>query len=362
MDRKDQDERHPSGRPSLAGRLVGAAKHRTPDAIVSFIRWYTESGPPPLPPTRQYPPMPPATVALAGVGKSIEAAVRDAVEAAGGLAEIEPGQRVVIKPNMVSTNSGGPAGTRVTTNPEVIRAVVRLVKERGARAVVGDRGTYDDELALVQCGYAKVCQEEGAEAFPWLRDEYVRFHPDKRHWRQGFRLPKSVAEADHFINVPMLKNHELTMAEFSCCLKAFIGVCHPKDRWLRGRDALHSRNIGEKIAELNLCKRPTINIVDATSIMVNGGPSGHSRNSIWVDSNLVLASKDRVACDSVALAVLKHFAAERQVTKPYVTKSVWDQVQIYYAAELGIGQADPARITITDAGTPGLDRIREAWR
>jgi len=228
--------------------------------------------------------------------------------------------------------------------------------------MVGDRGTFADEKALVECGYLRVCKDEGAEAFPWIRDEYTRFFPGKRHWSKGFRWPKAVLDADHFINVPVLKNHEVTAAEFSCCLKAFVGLCHPEDRWQKGPDALHAKNIGEKIAELNLCKKPAINIVDATTIMVNGGPGGHSRNSMWAEANLILASKDRVACDSVALAALKYYGAEKKVNKPYVGKSVRDNVQIYYAAEIGVGQADPAQITIEDVQAPNFDHIRGEWR
>jgi len=357
-----EESRHLNENPGCLVRILLAAKGRTPDLITSLIRKSAESGPRPSPPTRKYPDLPVATVALAGSGKSIEQAMREAVEAAGGLAEIEKGQRVIIKPNMVTPSNGGMKTGRVTTNPEVIRAVIRIVKEKGAHAIVGDRATYLDETAMVECGYSRVCKDEGAEAFPWIRDEYVRFFPGKRHWSKGFRYPKVVADADHFINVPILKNHEVTAAEFTCCLKSFIGLCHPEDRWQKGPDALHTKNIGEKIAELNLCKKPVINIVDATAIMINGGPGGASRNSMWVDSNLILASKDRVACDSVALAVLRYYGEEKKVKKPYVGKSVWDNVQIYYAAEIGIGQADPAHIRIEDLRVPNFAQIRGAWR
>jgi len=327
-------------------------------------------GPDPLPPTRIYPAMPDAVVGVAGVKGSVEDAVREAVEAAGGLLEIERGQRVMIKPNIT-----GPFVRRlyprgpVTTNPEVVRAVIRLVKERGAHAMVGDRGFGMSELSFVTTGFARACGKEGAEAFPWNRSEYEWFYPNKRHWSKGFRIPTILREVDHFINVPILKNHESTNAEFTCCLKSLVGVCHPEDRHFRGADALHVRNIGEKIAELNLSARPLINIVDATRIMIKGGPGDgviqgdpFNRVAKWADAGLVLASRDRVACDSVALAVLKLFGAENKVKRPYVTKSVWDQVQIYYAAELGIGQAEADKIKIEDVGVERIDEIVDNWK
>ena len=159
----------------------------------------------------------------------------------------------------------------------------------------------------------------------------------------------------------MLKNHQWVTAEFTCCLKAYVGVCHPKDRWQEGDNALHQNNIGEKIAELNLSVKPLINIVDATSIMVKGGPDGLSAIGIWIPAGLVLASKDRVACDSLAVAVLKRHASAKKVDLPYVKKSVWDQVQIYRSAELGIGQADPRLITLENIKVPDYDAIKASW-
>lgn len=320
------------------------------------IRSLSRPGVDPLPPTRVYPEMPPATVAVAGARRSIEDAVREAVEAAGGMADFERGQRVLIKPNMVSPKP------RVTTNPEVIRAVIRMVKERGCKVMVGDRSSFDDLKVARVCGFEQVCKEEGVELYPWVAHEYVRFFPKQRHWSLGFRMSKVLTEVDHWINVPILKNHEMTAAEFTGCLKAFVGVCHPEDRFQKGDNELHQKNIGEKIAELNLCSRPTLNIVDATTIMPCGGPGGiDPKKSLWVKTDLVLASRDRVACDSVALALMKLHGAEHQVERPYVGKSVWDQVQIYRAAELGIGQADPAKITIEDIKVPAFDEIKANW-
>ncbi|MCP4130566.1 MAG: hypothetical protein GY754_06250 [bacterium] len=50
-----------------------------------------------------------------------------------------------------------------------------------------------------------------------------------------------------------MKNHEMIIdqAEFTACLKAFIGVLHPTDR-LAPKHTLHEIKFCEKIAELNL--------------------------------------------------------------------------------------------------------------
>lgn len=75
----------------------------------------------------------------------------------------------------------------------------------------------------------------------------------------------------------------------------------------------------------------------------------------------MIASKDRVACESISLSVLKLHAAEKRVRREYVEKSVWDQVQIYYAAQLGLGQADPDKISIEEIKVPRFDEIKANW-
>ncbi len=64
----------------------------------------------------------------------------------------------------------------------------------------------------------------------------------------------------------------------------------------------------------------------------------------------------------MALAVLKLFAAEKRISLDYVEKSVWDQVQIYYAAQLGIGQAEAGNITIEDLRVSQFNEIRDNWQ
>jgi uncharacterized protein (DUF362 family) len=260
---------------------------------------------------------------------------------------------------------------RITKKPDVLRAVIRLVKERGAHVMVGDRAMVETERSMETTGFNRVCADEGAEPFPFTRSEYVEFEPGKRHWSKGFRMPKILNDVDHWISVPMLKNHDVTAAEFTCCLKQFVGIAHNKDRFQTGKNALHINNIGEKIAELNLCAKPLINIVDATTVVLKGGPDlgvmsnwpfdPDRKNVAFAQPGLILASKDRVACDSVAVSVLKRFGAEQKLDCRYVDKSVWDQAQIYYSAELGIGQADPAMITVEDVGAPLFDEIMANW-
>ncbi|GHT58477.1 hypothetical protein AGMMS50222_07120 [Endomicrobiia bacterium] len=63
-------------------------------------------------------------------------AVREAVNLIGGVSVfVRPSERILIKPNLLSPKDPSKA---VTTHPEIVRAVIRLVKEVGAVPLVGD--------------------------------------------------------------------------------------------------------------------------------------------------------------------------------------------------------------------------------
>ncbi|HJK19104.1 MAG TPA: DUF362 domain-containing protein, partial [Methanocorpusculum sp.] len=61
-------------------------------------------------------------------------AVEKAVNAAGGLPPVR-GKRVLIKPNLLSDLG---ADSAVTTHPEIVRAVCRMVLDAGGQTVIAD--------------------------------------------------------------------------------------------------------------------------------------------------------------------------------------------------------------------------------
>ena len=88
-----------------------------------------------------------ALVGIAGSTGSLSAQVEKAVALAGGLGFIKKGSTVLIKPNF---NTGDP--NPASTNPEVIRHVIRLVKNQDPYAIlIGDRSSYwTDTLKCTQ--------------------------------------------------------------------------------------------------------------------------------------------------------------------------------------------------------------------
>ena len=106
-----------------------------------------------------------ALVGIAGYNGSLSAQVEKAVALAGGLGFIKKGSTVLIKPNF---NTGDPYPA--STNPEVIRHVIRLVKNQDPYAIlVGDRSSFwsDTLKCMKKNGIYEVAEQEGAELYPF---------------------------------------------------------------------------------------------------------------------------------------------------------------------------------------------------
>ncbi|TCL38082.1 uncharacterized protein DUF362 [Anaerospora hongkongensis] len=82
-------------------------------------------------------------------------AISDLLTHLGGMSQfVNPGDRVLVKPNMLEAVE---KGLCVTTHPEVVKAVIREVRQAGAVPVVGDSpGTSTTVKAAEKCGILAV--------------------------------------------------------------------------------------------------------------------------------------------------------------------------------------------------------------
>jgi uncharacterized protein (DUF362 family) len=255
-------------------------------------------------------------------GRDVKAMVDKAVSLIGGFEPLEiKGKRVLVKPNVVAGR-----GNPTTTNPQVVQAVVELLYEAGAAKVyVGDmsaliRGGTADNMELT--GIAAAARRAGAQTVFFEDHGWVKVAIDGRYIRE-VDVTEWFFKVDRVINLPVIKTH--SYAGYSICLKNFVGATH-----FSQRPYLVDRTHWEEVvAELNLAFRPDLNIVDGTRIMVEGGPW----QGTAAETNLILASGDRLACDVVGLGIIKSFGR----WPPLESTSPWRMRQIARGAEIGLG-------------------------
>ncbi len=98
------------------------------------------------------------------VGKAVE----KAVEELGGIDRyVKKGDRALLKANLLI---GAAPEKQVCTHPEVIRAMIRLVKRAGGKPAIGDGPALGSAVRVAsKCGIADVARQEGAEVIDFNR-------------------------------------------------------------------------------------------------------------------------------------------------------------------------------------------------
>lgn len=264
-----------------------------------------------------------ALVGVAGKG-GIKEKIREAVSLIGGFDKLKlAGKRVLVKPNVVSGEKN-PA----TTSPEVVKATVEILYEEGAKKVfAGDMSAFRTLSTLrnmAKNGIEKAARDARAEVVIFEDSGWVEVAlPDNLYVKKAY-VTEWIFDVDVIINLPVIKTHR--SASYSITLKNFIGCTHLSQRpYLI--DTAHWEEI---VAEFNAAYSPDLNIVDGTVAMIEGGPWSGTP----AETNLIIASGDRVASDAVGLGVIRSFGKWEMVA----SKDVWAQKQIATAVARGIGK------------------------
>jgi uncharacterized protein (DUF362 family) len=252
-----------------------------------------------------------ATTALAVEPRAAahRAAIRRAVEAAGGLPRASPGELVVVK---VNTNSGDPAP--YSSSPVLVRWVVEAYVAMGARVLVGDRSFWGDDDTrgnLERNGIAPAAREAGATVLPFEADTVAWATLDASrlpHWVAPVRVPAAVFEARHVINLACAKTHFISGVTLG--LKNTLGFVHADDRRREGNLRTHVRErLAHQVAELHAALPISFTVIDAFQALVTGGPTPTSgAPPTVVCPGVVLADRDAHRVEAAARRLLQEWA------------------------------------------------------
>ncbi len=219
------------------------------------------------------------------------ASMRQLLAPLGGMsAFVKAGQKVLLKPNMLAGRAPEKA---VTTHPEVVRAVITLVKECGGEIALGDSpGIGSPSNVARKAGLLDLVEETGIDFAPF--EESVKIRPTGTTFHE-LEVARDLLEADVIINLPKLKTHQ--MMGLTCAVKnmfgAVVGLRKPKLHLQAGSDKAFFA-----LMLLELCEQlaPALTIVDAVVGMEGDGPGSGDP----VQIGALLAGADPLAIDTVA--------------------------------------------------------------
>lgn len=263
--------------------------------------------------------MPPVAVRK---GRDVTLLVRETLNALGGMTNfVKSGDIVVVKPNIGWDRTEELAAN---THPEVVKTLVQLCLEAGAKQVrIFDRPCNDERRCYTQSGIRAAVEQIKSDR---VSLEYM----DRRAYKElaingGLALDRwefymPVIEADRLINVPIAKHHSISRLTLG--MKNLMGVIGGN----RGR--LH-QNIAEALTDLASVIHSDLTVIDATRILVANGPQGGRAEDVRTPDTLI-ASPDIVAADAYATTLFN--------LKPQ------DVPAIVAAARRGLGVMDLTRV------------------
>jgi len=198
------------------------------------------------------------------------------------------GKKVLLKPNILSDAN---VENAITTNPAVVRAVIHLLKEKGASSIkLGDSpGLQAPGFIPQKCGIAALCEEEGVEWIDFTKDPIVHEIPFTK--QVNLPLARAVDEADILISLPKCKTHQLMYTTgaaknlFGLVPSLHKSACHVK--------CTSRERFADMIAGINAIAKPDYAIMDAVIGMEGAGPANGSPRHI----GLLLGSHDVFALD-----------------------------------------------------------------
>jgi len=212
---------------------------------------------------------------------------------------IARGDVVVLKPNV-----GFDRGPRVgaTTNPQVVRAAIRLCREAGAKKIiVADNPIENPPACFARSGIRAAAKAEGASVaiHAAVHDDIVQVRdrlPNPGKFESLDQWPifwKPLSEANKVIGIPVIKDHNLCSASMG--MKNWYGL-------LSGRRNQFHQAIHNIVSDLGYMMRPTLIVADGTRVMMRNGPTGGRLSDIAIGGvagrPAIVASVDQLACDS----------------------------------------------------------------
>lgn len=220
-------------------------------------------------------------------GESPSQNTRLAVQALGGMTRfISRGDRILIKPNIGWDRTPEQGAC---TNPEVVKALIELCFESGARSVkVMDNPCNPARRTYARSGIAKAAKDAGADV-PLPNSHKLKKMSLGGEWLKAWEVYSDFVEADKIINVPVAKSHSLSRVTLG--MKNWLGALGGN------RNQLH-QNLDLAVIDLAAFFKPVLTVLDAYRLMVRNGPQG-GRLSDVVLYKTVAAGKDYVAVDAV---------------------------------------------------------------
>jgi uncharacterized protein (DUF362 family) len=222
-------------------------------------------------------------------GNDPEGQTKKAFAMVGGIGRfVRRGARVILLPNPQGRGAG------LSTNAEMVAAVVRLSLEAGAASVAVSSAHAQGRWSSTGI-IEKVRDAGGTMKYPGSSRDWVTLNVPNARVRKTLTVIRDAVENDVLIDMPVFKQHDSTYV--TCNIKNLMGFNADNGSFHQSDEYLH-----QAITDLASIIHPHISVVDATTILTENGPFGPGR---MARPNKVYVGTDMVALDALCCGLLR---------------------------------------------------------
>lgn len=208
--------------------------------------------------------------------EELRSALQTVLEPLGGIeAWVKPGDRVLLKPNLLT---GARAGKECTTRPELVYQVAKLVLDAGGRPFLGDSPAFGSARGVALAnGYQFIVDKLKLPIIDFQGRRYETVGQEFNH----LLLSKEAMAADVVINLPKIKSHvQLTL---TIGVKNLFGCVPGKMKaWWHMEAGKDQERFGRMLVETARTIAPDLTIVDGIIGHEGNGPSGGEPRQLGV--------------------------------------------------------------------------------
>jgi uncharacterized protein (DUF362 family) len=254
-------------------------------------------------------------------GDVVDKNLRAAIALLGGMERfVKKGGKVVVKPNVLT---GRPPEYATTTSPELMKAVITMCWEAGAKeVVVFDHPTTSDRAAFDVSGLAQAVSDANGKLVYLSSRDYQTYDLPQGKVLNKWDFVAEALEADTLINLALPKQHSVSGATMT--MKNLMGI-------MGGRRGQIHLDFAQKIVDVNTFVKPTLSILDAYRVLFRNGPTGGSLDDVRLAKTLV-AGTNSVSIDAYGTQ--------------FVDRKPTDFSWLVEAHSRGMGEIDLSKLTI----------------
>lgn len=227
-------------------------------------------------------------------------------------------KKILVKPNILSDV---PPELAVTTHPSIVKALILILKEKGAKQIfVGDSpAIHPPKFKAKNAGIYEICEQENVT---WVNFSEKIVKKEVPYTRRKIAMTHLIDEVDFCISVAKMKTHELMIT--TGVIKNMFGLVPSFNKSKQHVFNPSRKGFAKFICGLYKISKTEYTIMDGIIAMEGAGPGNGDPKKV----GYILASNDGIALDIAQATIMGHNPLDIPIVKFGIKKRLTDTTKL----------------------------------